>query len=57
MSYLLPKLFHEIAGEVDARATQLAGQLAAIENGLRQTHRLELLRRLTARIAMDDLSV
>ncbi len=53
---LLPKLFCEIAGEVHGRATQLAGQLASMDDGFRQAYRLELLRRVTARIEMFDLS-
>jgi transcriptional regulator with XRE-family HTH domain len=55
-AHLLPKLFREIAKEVEARASQLAGQLAKKESGLHQAERLELLRQLTARIAMDYLS-
>jgi hypothetical protein len=53
---LLPKLFREIAEEVEARAVHSAGQLATRDNGLHQTHCLELPRELTARISMFDLS-
>ncbi len=56
LGHLLPKLFREIAKEVDARATHLAGQLPTTGSGLHQTHRLELLRELTARISMFNLS-
>ncbi len=54
---LLPKLFREIANEVNGRATQLAGQLASMEDGLHPAYRLELLRRITARIEMFDFTV
>ena len=55
-AHLLPRLFRQIAEKVDERAAKLASQLA-MEGGMHQDERLELLRQLRARIRIYHLAV
>jgi transcriptional regulator with XRE-family HTH domain len=53
---LLPKLFREIAGEVNARANRLISEIGSSDDKLHQDHRLEVLRRVSARIEMYEFT-
>ena len=55
IKHMLPKLYRDIAQQVDVRASALAERLKESEDGLHVAHRVEHLHRMIGRIRLFEL--
>ena len=54
---LLPKLYRDLAQEVDLRAAALAERLKVSNDGLHTAHRIDHLQQMSARIRLFEIDV
>src|SRR5208337_318300 len=57
IKHLLPKLYRDIAAEIDMRASALLERLKESGEGLHVGHRVEQLRQIVGRIRLFELDV
>ena len=57
IKHLLPKLYHDIAAEIDVRAGALLERLKESGEGLHAGHRIEQLRQIISRIRLFELDL